>query len=78
MYRLPRWCHGKEPACQFRRHRRHGFNAWVGKIPWEEQIATRSSVLAWKIPWTEEPGRQQSTGHRELDTNACMHACPYI
>ena len=25
---------GKEPACQHRRHKRHGFSSWVGKIPW--------------------------------------------
>jgi len=31
--------------------------------PLEEGMATRSSILAWKIPWTEEPGRLQSTGH---------------
>ena len=30
--------------------------------------ATHSSILAWKIPWTEEPGRLQSIGHKELDT----------
>ena len=30
--------------------------------PLEEGLATHSSVLAWRIPWTEEPGRQQSTG----------------
>ena len=28
----------------------------------EKEMATYSSVLAWKIPWTEEPGRPQSTG----------------
>ena len=28
----------------------------------EKEMATHSSVLAWKIPWTEEPGRLQSTG----------------
>ena len=28
---------------------------WVGKIPWSREMATRSSILAWKIPWTEEP-----------------------
>ena len=27
----------------------------------EEEMATHSSILAWKIPWTEEPGRLQST-----------------
>ena len=37
----------------------------VGSIPgWEdpleEGIATHSSILAWRIPWTEEPGRLQS------------------
>ena len=32
----------------------------------EEGMATRSSILAWRIPWTEEPGGQQ--GHKESDT----------
>ena len=27
---------GKEPACQCRRHKRHGFDTWVGKIPWRK------------------------------------------
>ena len=30
--------------------------------PLEEEMATRSSILAWRIPWTEEPGGLQSTG----------------
>ena len=30
-------------------------------------MATHSSILAWKIPWTEEPGGLQSMGHKELD-----------
>ena len=30
--------------------------------PLEEETATHSSILAWEIPWTEEPGRFQSTG----------------
>ena len=30
--------------------------------PLEEEMATHSSILAWKIPWTEEPGRIQSMG----------------
>ena len=28
---------GKEPACQRRRHKRHGFDAWVGKTPWRRE-----------------------------------------
>ena len=30
--------------------------------PLEKEMVTHSSILAWKIPWTEEPGRLQSTG----------------
>ena len=30
--------------------------------PMEKEMATHSSILAWRIPWTEEPGRLQSTG----------------
>ena len=33
-----------------------------GEDPLEEEIATHSSILAWEIPWTEEPGRLQSVG----------------
>ena len=37
--------------------------------PLEEAMATHSSILAWRIPWTEEHGRLQSMGsHTELDT----------
>ena len=36
--------------------------------PLEEGMATHSSILAGKIPWTEEPGGLQSKGHKELDT----------
>ena len=45
---------GKEPARQCRRHKKWGFDPWVGKIPLEEGMATHSSILAWKILWTEE------------------------
>ena len=33
-----------------------------GEDPLEEEMATHSSILAWRIPWTEEPGRLQSMG----------------
>ena len=32
----------------------------------EKEMATHSSILAWKIPWTEEPGRLQSTGSQRV------------
>ena len=55
--------------------------AWVGLLgredPLEEGMATHSSILAWTTPWTEEPGRLQSCGRKELDmadVTACTHA----
>ena len=36
--------------------RRPGFDPWVWKIPLEKEMDTHSSILAWRIPWTEEPG----------------------
>ena len=36
------------------------FDPWVGKIPLGEEMATDFSILAWKIPWAEEPGGLQS------------------
>ena len=38
----------------------------VRKIPLEKEMATHSSTLAWKIPWTEEPGRLQSMGPQRV------------
>ena len=35
--------------------------------PLEKEMATHSSILAWKIPWTEESGRLQSMGSEESD-----------
>ena len=36
-------------------------------------MATHSSILAWRIPWTEELGGLQSTGLKELDTTEQLH-----
>ena len=44
--------------------------AWVRSLgredPLEKEIATHSSTLAWKIPWTEEPDRLQSMGSQRV------------
>ena len=43
--------------------------------PLEEGMAARSRTVAWRIPWTEEPGGLQSVGHRESDmTEVTQHA----
>ena len=41
--------------------------------PLEKEMATHSSILAWRIPWTEELGGLQSTGHKELDMTERLH-----
>ena len=45
------------------------WETWVRSLDWEDFLekgmATHSSILAWKIPWTEEPGGLQSMGHKE-------------
>ena len=38
-----------------------------GEDPLEKERATHSSILAWEIPWTEEPGELQSMGSQESD-----------
>ena len=44
---------------------------WVQSLGWEdlleEELATQSCILAWKIPWTEEPGRLQSIGSQKVN-----------
>ena len=66
---LPSGASGKEPACQFRRCKRLGFNPWIWKIPWREGMATHCSILAWRIPWTEEPGGLWSIGLQRVGHN---------
>ena len=49
-----------------------------GEDPLEEGMATHSSILPWRIPWTEEPGQLQSIGRKESNKtgttkNAYMH-----
>ena len=80
---LPWWLSGKESACNA------GDTGDVGSIPGlgrspEEEMATHSSILAWRIPWTEEPGGQQSMRSQRvgynyaLDTTKHEHECVYV
>ena len=52
------------PAMQETRVRSLG---WEDAL--EKEMATHSSILAWRIPWTEEPGRLQSTGSQRVGHN---------
>ena len=54
------WClSSKDPSCQGRRRERRQFDPWAGKIPCRRAWQTHSTVVAWRIPWTEEPAGLQ-------------------
>ena len=46
------------------------WETWVQSLGWEDplekEMATHSSTIAWKIPWTERPGRLQSMGSQRV------------
>ena len=59
---------------------------WVGSLGWEdpleEGMATHSSILAWRVPWTEEPGGLQSivsqrVRHDCMTKDSTAHTLPY-
>ena len=49
------------------------WETWVQSLGWEDplekEMATHSNVLAWRIPWTEKPGRLQSMGLQRVGHN---------
>ena len=48
---------GKEPVCQSRRWKRHGFDLQLGKISWRRAWQPTPVPLPAESPWTEDPGR---------------------
>ena len=56
---------GKEPACQYRRHKRCRFSLWIGKIPWRREWQPTGVFLPGES-WTEEPERLQSMGSQRV------------
>ena len=51
-------------------------------LDWEDplgkKMATHPSIPAWKVPWTEKPGRLQCTGSQESDTTEQLHLPTYL
>ena len=73
---LPQWLRSKEATCSLGDLQ----ETWVQSLGWqdslEEEMATHSSILAWKIPWTEKPGGLQSMGWQRVEHNlATEHTC---
>ena len=58
-------CNARDPGWKFR----------MGKTPPEEGMTTHSSILAWRIPWTEEPGGLQFMGSQRVGHNWSGFAC---
>ena len=56
----------KKPTCQCRRHKRCKFHPLVREDALEEGMATHSSIPAWRISWTEEPGGLTSLGLQRI------------
>ena len=76
---LPQWLSGKESTCNAENTGDVGsFLGW--EDPLEESMATRSRILAWRIPWIEENGALQSMGSQDrtwlkwLSTHTCAKA----
>ena len=57
---------GKELSCQCRRHKERQVRSLGQEDPLEKEMATHSSILAWRIPWAEEPGGLQSMGSQRV------------
>ena len=55
---------------------------WVQSLVWEspleKEMAIHSSTIAWKIPWTEEPGKLQSMGLQRVGQTEQLHFTMYI
>ena len=60
---LPKYLSGKRTYLPVQEKQVQSLNQ---EDPLEEEMATHSSILAWKIPWTEEPDRLQSMGSQRV------------
>ena len=56
----------KEPVCQCRRHKRHGFDPWVGKIPWRRAWQPTPVFLPGESPWQKSLAGYNPWSHKEL------------
>ena len=77
---FPGGASGKEPACQCRRHKRHGFDPWIRKIPWRRAWQPTPVFLPGGSHGQRKTGGLQSMGSQRVRHDwsdlACMHAMP--
>ena len=65
---IPRWCSGKDPACQCRRRKRHGLDPWVGKVRWRRKWQPAPVFLPGKLRGQRSLVSYSLWGHKESDT----------
>ena len=64
---LPRWLSGKESPLPMQEMQDMQVQSLGLEDPLEKEVAACSSILAWRIPWIEEPGGLQSTGLQRVE-----------
>ena len=64
---LPRYHSGNDSVCQCRRHERHGFHPWVGKIPWRRKWQPIPVFLPGEFHGQRSLAGYNPWGHRESD-----------
>ena len=71
-YKNKSWMYGSSMVAQMVKNLPAMLETWVWSLGWEDplekEMATHSSILAWRIPWTEEPGGYSPCDRKELDT----------
>ena len=65
---FPGGASGKEPACQYRRHKRHGFDPWVRKMPWKTASKPTPVFLPGESHGQRSLEGYSPQGRKELDT----------
>ena len=68
------WCQRQRTHLPMQKTRLTGVGSLGQEAPLEEKMTTHSSILAWRIPWTEEPGGLQSIGLQRDTTEVAQHA----
>ena len=78
MYSLSRWLSGKESACWCRRHRRHGFDPWVGKILRRRKWQPTPVFLPGEFHGQRSLVDYSPKGRKESDTTEQLSACVHV
>ena len=64
---IPKWCSGKESACQCKKCKKHGFDPWVGKIPWRRKWQSTPVFLPGEFHGQRSLAGCKPWGHKESD-----------